>query len=117
MEAGASLESVRLGLSHANEATTRQYVKVKVKDVAIGQAQLIRSTHFGGQAKASSSASDYLDENFFNQAFEEFVESEEFEQLCSQPSLSLSQCKKARFQVSLTFRTKDCFKKIGVVLL
>ena len=85
------------GLHFANEATTRQYVKVN--DVALGQAQLIRSSHFGGQQRAKSSSSENMDENFFIQAFEEYMESEEFEELCSQPSASLSQCKKPRVQV------------------
>ena len=56
-------------------------------------------SHFGGQQRAKSSSADILDQDFFNKAFDEYMDSEEFEDLCSQPSASLSQCKKPRVQV------------------
>lgn len=94
------MESVRLGLSHANEATTRQYVKVD--DIALGQAQLVRSRHFGGQSKTEHAIADQLDENFFDQAFEEFSASEQFEDLCSQSCSSSFQAKRPRVHVDPT---------------
>jgi len=47
-----------------------------VNYVALGQAQLIRSSHFGGQQRAKSLSSENMDEKFFNQAFEEYMESD-----------------------------------------
>jgi hypothetical protein len=72
--------------------TTRQYVKTS--DAALGEAQLKRSCHFGAQ-KIKRVSDEGLNEEFFDRAFDQFIESEEFEALCSQP-LSLSQCKKPR---------------------
>ena len=86
------MESVRVGPSHSSEATTRQYVKTS--DAALGEAQLKRSSHFGAQ-KSKGVSDEGLNEEFFEQAFDEFIESEEFEALCSQP-LALSQSKKSR---------------------